>query len=89
MTAIQRRLALHDVRDEGAGSTPQELQRYGLIEVCEEVKEEARGQSKTVPAKLTRAGRAAAPPGPRLCEACRFSGESSTGRRCVVVSLLA
>ncbi|MFC8570795.1 hypothetical protein ACFUIW_34065 [Streptomyces sp. NPDC057245] len=59
LTAIQRRLAVHDVRDEGAGSTLQALQRYGLIEVREEVKQRARGQSKTVLAKLTRAGRAA------------------------------
>ncbi|MGW0337075.1 hypothetical protein ACWD0J_35500 [Streptomyces sp. NPDC003011] len=59
LTAVQRRLALHDVRDDGAGSTLQALQRYGLIEVREESKEGPRGKTKTVSVKLTRAGRAA------------------------------
>jgi DNA-binding PadR family transcriptional regulator len=59
LTAVQRRLAVHDVRDEGAGSTLQALQRYGLIEVREDVREGPRGKSKTVLARLTRAGRAA------------------------------
>ncbi|MDX3166011.1 hypothetical protein PV516_19675 [Streptomyces scabiei] len=59
LTGVQRRLALHDVRDDGTGSTLQALQRYGLIEVREETKEGSRGRAKTVSVKLTRAGRAA------------------------------
>ncbi|MFF4409753.1 hypothetical protein [Streptomyces sp. NPDC001404] len=59
LTSVQRALAVHDVRDDGTGSTLQALQRYGLIEVREEAQETARGRSKTVSAKLTRAGRAA------------------------------
>ncbi|MFF1716524.1 hypothetical protein [Streptomyces sp. NPDC058268] len=59
LTSVQRRLTVHDVRDEGAGSTLQALQRHGLIEVREEIREGPRGRSKTVSAKLTRAGRAA------------------------------
>ncbi|MFJ4880391.1 hypothetical protein ACIP93_34975 [Streptomyces sp. NPDC088745] len=59
LTSVQRALALRDVRDDGAGSTLQALQRYGLIEVRDEVVEGPRGKSRTVKAKLTRAGRAA------------------------------
>ncbi|TQE33100.1 hypothetical protein [Streptomyces ipomoeae] len=59
LTSVQQRLALHDVRDEGAGSTLQALQRYDLIEVREEVRQGSRGRAKTVSAKLTKAGRAA------------------------------
>ncbi|MGW3308206.1 hypothetical protein ACWDG9_16650 [Streptomyces sp. NPDC001073] len=59
LTAVQRGLAVHDVRDEGAGSTLQALQRYELIEVREEDVEGARGKAKQVSAKLTRSGRAA------------------------------
>ncbi|MFD7340745.1 hypothetical protein ACFV98_32875 [Streptomyces violascens] len=59
LTSVQRALALQDVRDDGAGSTLQALQRYGLIEVQDEVVEGPRGKSRTVKAKLTRAGRAA------------------------------
>ncbi|MFE3629358.1 hypothetical protein [Streptomyces goshikiensis] len=44
---------------DGAGSTLQALQRYGLIEVHDEVVETRRGTSRTVQATLTRAGRAA------------------------------
>ncbi len=58
LTAVQRRLARHDVRDDGTGSTLQALQRYGLIEVREETEQGSRGKSKTVSVKLTRAGRA-------------------------------
>ncbi|MCZ0984417.1 hypothetical protein O1L60_47530 [Streptomyces diastatochromogenes] len=59
LTSVQRALALRDVRDDGAGSTLQALQRYGLIEVRDEVVEGPRGKSRTVKTKLTRAGRAA------------------------------
>lgn len=59
LTTVQRRLAVHDVRDEGAGSTLQALQRYELIEVREDPAEGARGKVKRVSAKLTRSGRAA------------------------------
>ncbi|MCZ0983914.1 hypothetical protein O1L60_44935 [Streptomyces diastatochromogenes] len=59
LTSVQRALALRDVRDDGTGSTLQALQRYGLIEVEDEVVETRRGKSRTVKAKLTLAGRAA------------------------------
>ncbi|MFJ4966022.1 hypothetical protein ACIP6P_26855 [Streptomyces sp. NPDC088729] len=59
LTSVQRALARRDVRDDGAGSTLQALQRYGLIEVRDEVVEGPRGKSRTVSVKLTRAGRAA------------------------------
>lgn len=59
LTAVQQRLARHDVRDDGTGSTLQALQRYGLIEVREETEQGSRGTSKTVSVKLTRPGRAA------------------------------
>ncbi|MEU3399438.1 hypothetical protein [Streptomyces filamentosus] len=59
LTSVQRALALRDVRDDGTGSTLQALQRYGLIEVQDEIVAGRRGKSRTVKAKLTRAGRAA------------------------------
>ncbi|CAM5511688.1 hypothetical protein STENM223S_03125 [Streptomyces tendae] len=39
-----RRIAVHDVRDEGTGSTLQALQRYGLVEVREETEVRACGR---------------------------------------------
>ncbi|MEV8335643.1 hypothetical protein [Streptomyces niveus] len=66
LTSVQRALALRDVRDDGAGSTLQALQRYGLIEVRDEVAEGPRGKSRTVEVKLTRAGRAAVRAGVRV-----------------------
>ncbi|MFF2228730.1 hypothetical protein ACFVV7_36035 [Streptomyces globisporus] len=59
LTSVQRALALKDVRDDGTGSTLQALQRYGLIEVRDEVVETRRGKSRKVTVQLTRAGRAA------------------------------
>ncbi|MFB7649410.1 hypothetical protein ACFC0S_15870 [Streptomyces sp. NPDC056084] len=59
LTSVQRALARRDVRDDGAGSTLQALQRYGLIEVHDETVETRRGKSRRVQATLTRAGRAA------------------------------
>ncbi|MGW0672552.1 hypothetical protein [Streptomyces sp. NPDC002746] len=59
LTSVQRALARHDVRDDGAGSTLQALQRHGLIEVHDETVETRRGKSRTVQVTLTRAGRAA------------------------------
>ncbi|MEU8478120.1 hypothetical protein [Streptomyces hygroscopicus] len=59
LTPVQRALARQDVRDDGTGSTLQALQRYGLIEVQDEVTETRRGKARTVKVKLTRAGRAA------------------------------
>ncbi|WP_331759574.1 hypothetical protein [Streptomyces anulatus] len=59
LTSVQRALALKDVRDDGTGSTLQALQRYGLIEVRDEVVETHRGMSRKVTVQLTRTGRAA------------------------------
>ncbi|MFF3731018.1 hypothetical protein ACFYXM_12010 [Streptomyces sp. NPDC002476] len=65
LTPVQRALARRDVRDDGTGSTLQALQRYGLIEVRDEVVDGPRGKSRTVSVKLTRAGRAAVRAGTR------------------------
>ncbi|PZT71462.1 hypothetical protein [Streptomyces sp. AC1-42T] len=65
LTSVQRALALKDVRDDGTGSTLQALQRYGLIEVRDEMVEARRGKSRRVTVKLTRAGRAAVRAGTR------------------------
>lgn len=76
LTSVQRALARRDVRDDGTGSTLQALQRYGLIEVQDEVSEGPRGKSRTVKAKLTRAGRAAVRAGTKE-PARRRAGELS------------